>query len=89
MGRLLPPEQGTDEQLEEEGEAEHEADHDQEDDPVSPAQAAQGAPVVRTGGAGVSVSVTHHGQSSVECSPELTGPKSLLYSILWKKLREE
>ena len=87
MGRLLPPEQGTDEKLEEEGEAEHEADHDQEDDPVSPAQAAQGAPVVRTGGAGVSV--THHGQSSVECSPELTGPESLLYSILWKKLREE
>ena len=84
MGRLLPPEQGTDEQLEEEGEAEHEADHDQEDDPVSPAQAAQGAPVVRTGGAGVrvSVSVTHHGQSSVECPPELTGPESLLYSIL-------
>ena len=63
MGRLLPPEQGTDEQLEEEDEAEHEADQDEEDDPVSPAQAAQGAPVVRTGGAGVSVSVTHHGQS--------------------------
>lgn len=82
MGRLLPPEQGTDEQLEEEDEAEHEAGQDQEDDPVSPAQAAQGAPVVRTGGGGVSV--THHGHSqiSVECYLELSGPDSLLYSIL-------